>query len=130
MKKSIISLVMLGVVMVAPVAFAQLQGPPGGVTLPNSQNSPLANPGSLGNTVCTVLDYMFYALIVLAIVFVLIAAFKYLTAQGDPEKVKVASKTLIYAAVAVAVGLIARAVPVFVGMFIGAGGSVGTNIGC
>jgi formate-dependent nitrite reductase membrane component NrfD len=58
---------------------------------------------------------MFTFLIVLAIVFVLVAAFKYLTAAGDPEKVKSASHTLIYAAVAVVIAILAKGVPLIIG---------------
>lgn len=66
--------------------------------------------------ICTVIAaWMFTFLIVLAVVFVLVAAFKYLTAAGDPEKVKSAGSTLIYAAVAIVVALFARGLPLIVG---------------
>ena len=66
-----------------------------------------------------VLGWMFSFLVFLAIVFVLVAAYKYLTAAGDPEKVKSASNTLIYAAVAIAVALLARGLPFLIGGLIG-----------
>ena len=69
----------------------------------------------LGTIVCKAIGWIFTFLIITAIIFVLIAAFKYLTAAGDPEKVKSASHTLIYAAVAVAVALLAKGIPVIVG---------------
>lgn len=73
-------------------------------------------PGVL-RSICTAVDWIFTFLIIIAIIFVLIAAFKYLTAAGDPEKVKAASHNLIYAAVAVAVGIVAQGVPLIVGNF-------------
>lgn len=74
------------------------------------------------NTVCIVFDWMFYFLVALAVIFIIVAAFKYLTAGGNPENVKAAGNTLIYAAVAVGVALLARAVPLIVASFLGANG--------
>ena len=75
------------------------------------------------NFICTVVvNWLFTFLILLVVVFVLIAAFKYLTAAGDPEKVKAASSSLIYAGVAVVVALLARGLPILVGNLFGAGG--------
>jgi len=78
------------------------------------------------NTVCIVFDWAFYFLIALAVLFIIVAAFKYLTAAGDPEKVKGAGSTLLYAAIAVGVALLARAVPLVVASFLGATGTLGT----
>ncbi len=56
----------------------------------------------------------FYALILaLAVVFILIAAFNYLTAAGDEEKLKKAKGYLTYAVIAVAVAILATS---FVGL--------------
>lgn len=92
---------------------------------PATTNIPQGNISSLNgilNSLCTVFDYMFYFLIVLAVIFVIVAAFKYLLAAGDPEKVKGAGATLLYAAIAIGVALLARAVPLVVASFLGAGG--------
>src|SRR3989344_2800480 len=75
--------------------------------------------GEFEEVINTVLVWMFSFLVFLAIVFVLIAAYKYLPAAGDPEKVKSASNTLIYAAVAIAVALLARGLPFLIGGLIG-----------
>jgi uncharacterized membrane protein len=74
-----------------------------------------------------VFGWAFYFLVVLAVIFVIIAAFKYLTASGDPEKVKSAGSTLLYAAIAIGVALLARAVPLVVGSFLSAGGGNGLS---
>ena len=58
----------------------------------------------------------------LAVIFIIVAGFKYLTAAGDPEKVKAAGTMLIYTAVAIVVALLARAVPLIIGSFLGASG--------
>ncbi len=70
--------------------------------------------------ICTIVDWLFTFLVVLTIVFVLLAAYKYLTAAGDPEKVKGASNTLIYAAVAIIVAILAKGIPLIIGSFMGA----------
>jgi hypothetical protein len=77
---------------------------------------------SILNTVCIVFDWAFYFLVALAVVFIIVAAFKYLTAAGEPEKVKAAGSTLLYAAIAVGVALLARAIPLIVASFLGANG--------
>ncbi len=73
----------------------------------------------------TVVGWMFTFLVILAIVFVLIAAYRYLTAAGDPEKVSAASHTLIYAAIAVAVALLARGIPLIIGTLLNSNANVG-----
>ena len=104
------------------LAFAQTL-PPAQPPVPT--NVPQGNIQSLNGvlqSLCTVFAYMFYFLIVLAVIFVLIAAFRYLTASGDPEKVKGAGTMLIYTAVAIGVALLARAIPLVVASFLGASG--------
>ena len=86
--------------------------------LVGAQTAPPAPITSLSGAqafVCTVIvGWFFTGLIVLAVVFVLVAAFKYLTASGDPEKVKAASHQLIYAAVAIVVAIFARGFPLII----------------
>jgi membrane-associated phospholipid phosphatase len=103
------------------MAFAQNLQP---VQPPSAVNVPQGNIQSVNGilqSLCTVFSYMFYFLIVLSVIFVIVAAFKYLTAAGDPEKVKSAGTMLIYTAVAIGVALLARAIPLVVGSFLGAG---------
>jgi hypothetical protein len=78
------------------------------------------------NTVCIVFSWLFYFLIALTVIFIILGAYKYLTAAGDPEKVKGAGSTLLYAAIAVGVALLARAIPLIVASFLGATGNIGS----
>ncbi len=104
-------------------ASAQISQPP--VQAPNNFNNIYQITGSAG-LLCTVINWIFWLLIVFTIIFVLYAAFQYLTAAGNPEKVSAAGSTLIYAAVAVVVALIAKGLPLIVSSFIGGGlGSTG-----
>jgi hypothetical protein len=109
------------VALVLPaLAFAQTLPQP---VAPTESNVPQGNITSIQavlQLLCTVFAWAFYFLIVIAVIFVIVAAFKYLTAAGDPEKVKSAGATLLYAAIAIGVALLARAVPLVVGSFLGA----------
>ena len=89
--------------------------------------APFTNLTGFKTFICTVVvGWLFTFLIVLTVVFVLIAAFKYLTAAGDPEKVKSAGNTLVYAAVAIVVALFARGLPLIIGSLF----SSGTGVTC
>jgi ABC-type uncharacterized transport system permease subunit len=108
--------------VIPALAFAQnlpQPVPPSGVNVPQGNITSLQ---SVLQLLCTVFAWAFYFLIVLAVIFVIFAAFKYLTAAGDPEKVKAAGATLLYAAIAIGVALLAKAVPLVVGSFLGASG--------
>ena len=63
--------------------------------------------------------WLFSALTGLAVVFFIFAAFNYLTAAGNPEKASAASQMLLYAALALAVGLVAKGVVFLVRELIG-----------
>jgi len=59
-------------------------------------------------------DRMFELLIVLSIIMIMVAAYKYLTAGSDAEKVTSAHKTITWAAVAIVVALLAKGFPAIV----------------
>jgi len=104
------------------IASAQALPPPSPPPPANVPQGTITSLQAVLNTVCVVFAWAFYFLIAFAVIFVIVAAFRYLTAGGDPEKVKSAGNTLLYAAVAVGVALLARAVPLVVGTFLGAQG--------
>jgi hypothetical protein len=124
MKKAIAFAKIYGPVIgsLALPVFAFAQQPPGPPTV--GANVPQSNIQSVGgvlNLLCIVFGWAFWFLVVLAVIFVIVAAFRYLTAGGNPENVGKAGSTLLYAAVAIGVALLARAVPFVVGTFVGAG---------
>ncbi len=115
--------------IIAPMlAFAQ--NPP---TVPPTPTA-LQNLNAFRTFICLVIfGWFFTFLIVLAAIFALVAAYKYLTAGGDPEKVKSASNVLIYAAIAVVAALFARGLPLLVSSLIGGAvtsGSAAGNVAC
>lgn len=85
----------------------------------------------LGNLLCNVIDFIFWLIIVIAVIMVLIAAFQYVTAGGDSEKTTTARRTLTYAAIGIAVALLAKGFPEIVSsIFSGLNGSVSLGSNC
>lgn len=113
------AIVALALPALAFAQYAPTPVPPSPVSVPQGQITSLQ---AVLQLMCTVFAWAFYFLIVIAVIFVIIAAFKYLTAAGDPEKVKSAGTMLLYTAVAIGVALLARAIPLVVGSFLGASG--------
>lgn len=66
------------------------------------------------NLFCPIINWMFFILIGVAIIMIMWAAYKYLTAGDDTEKVHSATKTITYAAVAVVVALLAKGFPAII----------------
>jgi hypothetical protein len=99
------------------VAFAQIPQAP--ISAPSS----IANINQILNSasVCAIINWAFWLIIVFSIIFTLVAAFRYLTAGGDPEKVKRAGSTLLYVAIAIVIALIAKGFPTIISSFIGGG---------
>jgi len=117
MKKTIAFVKMFGptIASLALPALVMAQTPP---AVPNSNITSLNSVLAL---LCVVFGWAFWFLVVLAVIFVIVAAFRYLMAAGNPENVSKAGATLLYAAVAIGVALLARAVPFVIGTFLGAG---------
>ena len=68
--------------------------------------------------ICTFVGYFFWFVLALSSIYVIVAAFWYVTAQEDVEKTSKARRTLTYAAVGVAVALCALAFPLIVGSLV------------
>lgn len=77
--------------------------------------------GSLRTKLCNVFNAGFDILLVIAAIMVLVGAYVYLTAGGDAEKVKTATKILTYTAVAIVVALLAKAFPWIITNLFGGG---------
>jgi hypothetical protein len=68
----------------------------------------------LFSTINQVVNWIFFILLIVAIIFILIGAFTFITASGSPEKAMAARNYLMFAAIGIAVALLARAVPAIV----------------
>jgi uncharacterized YccA/Bax inhibitor family protein len=87
--------------------------------------APITTTQGLIDLGCTIFDWMFYALIVFAIIMVVLAAFNYVTAGDNAEKVSKATKMIIYAAIGIAVALLAMGIPLLVGNFLNVSNTTG-----
>jgi heme/copper-type cytochrome/quinol oxidase subunit 2 len=83
------------------VANAQTTAPP--PTVETSQE--------LTDLICNFIAYFFWIVLVISVIMVLVAAFDYVTAGDDTEKTSRGRKRLTYAAVGIAIALIATGFP-------------------
>lgn len=102
--KFISKLLIIGAVLfmaAAPLVLAQVTTPPTFLT------------GGISDVIRILerfLSWMFTIFLIIAAIFIILAAFNYLTAGGDDEKIKTAKKQFIYAIVAIVIALIATGV--------------------
>ena len=94
-------------------------------TPPTGTDSPIRDVSGVYGVLNGVLRFMYVVFFIVAAIFIVLAAFQYLTAGGDEEKVGKAKNMLIYAIVAIAVALIATGVSSIVRGFLSNPGSVG-----
>lgn len=62
-------------------------------------------------------QWLFGALLVVAVIFIILAAYHFLFSGGEAEKVSKAKNMLIYAVIAVAVGTLSRGIVLIIGSF-------------
>lgn len=78
----------------------------------------ISEPGELEELIDTVIDWVFTIVMGLAILFIILAAFFYITAAGNPETIGKGKTMLIYALVGIAVALLARGLPLLIRAFL------------
>jgi len=107
--------------LVPLAAFAQL-------IPPSSDNLGINEIGDIRDVLlCGVLRWIYTAAIIVGVIYILIAAYKYITAGGEAEKVSGAHKALTYAAIGIAVAILAYGVPVIIFNFVS--GTAGVSFG-
>ena len=74
----------------------------------------------LMNTLYGITDWIFVILVALAGIMVIMGAFTLLTAAGNPEKITSGRNYVLYAAIGLVVGFLAKAIPNLVKMISGA----------
>ena len=65
-------------------------------------------------------EWVFVVMVAVAALLVIIGAFNIMTAAGSPDKITSGRNFILYAAIGLAVGLLARAIPPIVQMVVGA----------
>lgn len=98
--------VILGVSVIMPLASVVYAQPSTGISLPGA-NTNITTVSGLVDILRGVVRWVYILFFIIAVLFIIFAAFTYLTSAGDPEKVGTAKNQLIYAAVAIAVALLA-----------------------
>ena len=83
------------------VAFAQT----------TATQAPITTQAQLVTLFCSIINWFIVILLAISVIMVLVAAYNYVTAQEDTEKTTKARRTLTYAAVGIAVVLIAYGFP-------------------
>lgn len=83
----------------------------------------VTNVGATYGFLNRIINIMFSILMVLAVIFILLAAFNYLTAGGEGEKVEKANKQILYAVVAIVIAVLARSIPFVIRNFLESGGT-------
>lgn len=107
MAKKLFTLSALTLSLLPAVTLAQLD-------IPTPEPVNISSVDQLIDILGNVANIIFVVLFTVAVIFILMAAFYYLTAAGDPAKVTLAHNRLIYAGVAIAVGLLAQAIVLIV----------------
>ena len=92
MKKYLLSVIILSLVLTPALASAQ----------------DILRDNDFIDALNSIVNWLFTILLIVAVIFILIAAFNFITAAGDPEKVKTARQFVIYALIGVVVALLAR----------------------
>ncbi|MDO8466986.1 MAG: hypothetical protein Q7S83_02485 [bacterium] len=95
------------------MAFADISGIPTGIK---------AGTTNLGKLISDVSGWATGLLIALSVLFVIYAAFLYLTAGGDPKNVENAKNIIIYAVIAIVIALMANLVASIAKGLVGATG--------
>jgi len=122
MKKSLYSLIAPALLL--PMQFASAAQPFEPIPDP-SRTLLRRGPAGIIGLIETIANWMFVILLVLAVLFIILAAYKYLLSGGSEESVSAAHKMLIYAIVAVAVAFLAKGIIFVVRQLVTTGGSGG-----
>ena len=105
MKRNLVILTLIGLLLVPTslLAVTKIEIPP--------DPPPVQSLSDLVTIMNKVGEYIFAIVFALAIIFILVSAFQFLTAAGNPERITSARQTLIYALVAVGIAAVAWGLP-------------------
>ena len=119
MKKIILTLILAGCLALPVLSLAQEDWdvPVGSPRIVPEQSQ--LTTLSVMDTLEIIADWIFYILLFVAAIFIVIAGVNFVTAQGDPEKVKKARDMVMYAVIGIIVALLARGIVALINVAIG-----------
>lgn len=89
--------------------------------LPLAANAAVFNSiGDVVSKACQVVNYLYTGAIILTIVFVLLAAIKYITRGSDPKNVSDAHQQLLWAAIGFGIAVASAVIPKVIAAILGA----------
>ncbi len=100
--------------LVAPAVMAQEAGKLPQVLPTGEGVAGYATVGGWVGLLITVVQWFYTIIFILAVLFILMAAYNFITSKGDPGKTKAARQQLLYAVIGIAVALISYTVIYFV----------------
>ncbi len=86
------------------------------------QESPIETAGGVLDVIANIVRWVYILFFIIAVLLILFAAFNYLTAGDQADKIRLARNQLIYAAVAIAVALLSVGVTAIIQNFLEVGG--------
>ena len=110
MKKTFLSAIITIMLMVPPAAVVLAQVTPGQVPGAFVETTGPTTITGWVDVLITVVRWIYTLIFIVAVLFILLAAFNFITSKGDPEKVGTAKSQLLYAIIGIAVALLAYAV--------------------
>ncbi|MEK7634679.1 MAG: hypothetical protein AAB396_02255 [Patescibacteria group bacterium] len=128
-----ISIFAIGIIPIFSFAVTVYKGEvagPGGTAKIGSlpEGAGITKIDQLLDILADILKYIYTIFFIVAVMFILFAAYTYLTAQDDPEKIKSATKQIMWASVAIVVALMSLSFNVIIKNFIKpSGGSSGSS---
>ncbi len=72
----------------------------------NPADCPISSVNDIYRILEKIVGYVYGIFFIVAVLFILLAAFSFLTAQGDPQKIISARNQILWAAVAIAIALL------------------------
>jgi len=106
MKKNLIIFTLISLLLAPTVGLLGAE-----IAEPNVDNPPITNLQQMVDLIEQVAKWIYAIVFALAIIFILIAAFQFLTAGGNPDTIAKARQNIIYALVAIAIAIIAWGLP-------------------
>lgn len=77
------------------------------------------NVSGVWDLMCTLFGWLFMGIMFVAVIYIILAAYNYLTAAGDAKKVEKANHMLLYAVIGVIVAVLARNIPKIAASLVG-----------